>query len=989
MAKIRKDTGGRKTLQNTIQKRFKTLFSGQEEPPSYMSIRQVEALQARLVELEANQAGRPHRVQQAAPNAVEMKISSVASNPESQLLSALPETPMGRESSKRSNGMFRTLNNFLDVMFSRQNHLSEHREKAQAPGSLSLSGRFASLSMAIVLLFLASFSVGIVITSKLAAGKTEHATQLSTLYQEARYAVGAEESLERKYRLEPGPEVRTNYQNAAKTLVEKLTAIKNFDASEAPLVNKVIGLHDSYLKSISKMFTAVDSGDTKLVLAIDSGEVDPSFSEIDQLVNTAADQRQQVAQQSMAENAHIQNLVLGATPIVFVIGLTLIYIFWSVLRTYQNRVEQANQLASQSEHESQLQTASILKQHMTASEVGRIISERTEDPTSMLGKAVEVIREQFKLYYAQIYLTDPSGQTLTLRAGTGEAGVELLQRRHHLMVGSGSLNSRAAVEKRALLVEDTSQSMDFLPNPLLPHTCSEMAIPLIADGQVLGVLDMQSDQPGLLNESNLSTFETLAGQLAIALQNAALFAEAQQARSEIEAQVHRLTEHGWQEFLDGIERGQKIGFAFDQTGILPLKEDALTLPIQQALNTPITVTGTKIGTIQLARETESPWTTAETELIQVTADQLGQHIENLRLLAQADQYRSEAENAVRRLTREGWDSYLQEHREEPVGFAYDLNEVSPLDESEKDNQAAITRPLAVQNEIVGELSINTGENHQAGANELLSAVASQLSAHIENLRLTQQTQIALNETETLYKASAELNTATTYDEILDVLRGFTLLGHETMNVSVNLFDRPWSSSEEPTWIKTLARWTAVSPRATSDQYRLSDFPLARQLLQPDAPTLIETVVGDPRMDDNARRLYAVQFGAQSTIFVPLVVGGQWLGYLNAMYEHPTSFPEAEVRELMALSAQAAVAINNMRLLLLTEERAQREQALRQITNALRSSTNPATIMRTAVRELGNLLGRKTAVQMLTPEQANQAEPAISDGNESASPANQS
>jgi methyl-accepting chemotaxis protein len=606
-----------------------------------------------------------------------------------------------------------------------------------------------------------------------------------------------------------------------------------------------------------------------------------------------------------------------------------------------------------------------------ASEVGRTITEKVSGLHDMLITAAEMIRARFNLYYTQVYLMDPSGKSLTLRAGTGNVGQELLKRGHHLPIGSGSLNGRAVVEKKAVIVEDTTTSLTFLSNPLLPNTRSEMAVPLIAGGRVLGVLDMQSVTPGALNQGNLPAFEALAGQVAIAIQNAALLAEVEQARSDVEGQMHRLTEQSWGDFLDAIERGQKIGFSFDQTNSLSMDAEAISrAPAEGTFSTPITVTGTKIGAIELAHEPDRTWTADETELIQLTANQLGQHVENLRLLAQAEKYRAEAEDAVRRLTREGWDTYLQTHGEEMAGFAFDLNEVHPLNEKDNGNHhSAMVRSLTVQDEIVGELSVNTGKESPEEANELISAVAAQLSAHIENLRLTEQTQSALNESETLYKASAELNTATTYDQILDILRRYTWLGHDALNISVNLFDRPWSSGDEPTWIKTLASWTVLPTKTTLSQFLLSDFPSAGQLLHPDAPTLIENVTGDPKLDDNARKLYAGQFGAKSTIFIPLVVGGQWLGYFNAMYQQTTSFPEADIRELMILAGQAAVAINNMRLLMMTQERVKREQALREITTAVRSSTDPATIMRTAVSELGAILGRKTSIRMATTDKA--------------------
>jgi diguanylate cyclase (GGDEF)-like protein len=273
---------------------------------------------------------------------------------------------LSKNISSKAHNAFRSVRIFVEATFARGGQMRGHRDKMPAQDKASLGGRFASLAMAAVLLFLASFSVGIVVASKFAENKEEHATQLSNLYQEARYEVGAEESLERKYRLEPSPAVLAKYQDAANTLVEKLKAVKNLEPSEAANVDKILALHESYLKSISRMFAAVDAGDPRRVLAIDSGEVDPSFGEIDQLVNAAADQRQGEAEQRRADFTRVQNLVLVATPIIFIIGLALIYTFWSALRTYQNRVDQAQAefLAVQADQDVQRRMVDILEQRV-------------------------------------------------------------------------------------------------------------------------------------------------------------------------------------------------------------------------------------------------------------------------------------------------------------------------------------------------------------------------------------------------------------------------------------------------------------------------------------------------------------------------------------------------------------------------------------------------------------------------------------------------
>ena len=376
-----------------------------------------------------------------------------------------------------------------------------------------------------------------------------------------------------------------------------------------------------------------------------------------------------------------------------------------------------------------------------ASEVGRTITEKVANAGEMLTTAAELIRSRFELYYTQVYLIDSTGQRLILHAGTGEVGEQLLNRGHRLLINSSSLNGQAVLEKKPVIVADTLQSASFKPNPLLPKTRSEMAVPLIANGQVIGVLDMQSEQPGALTENNMTAFEALAGQLAIAIQNANLFAEAQEARSEVEAQMRRFTEQGWQDFLNAIDRGQKIAFAFEKSTVSRLQPDEVSdVSAEDNINIPITVTGTKIGEIHLPVEANRTWMPNEIELIHATSAHLAQHVENLRLLAQAEHFQKEAEQAVRRLTQEGWNDYLTSGNKAGTGYVYDLHQVQPLSEAEQqDAYPLVKQPLVVGSETVGELGLDLTDVSEETAG-IISAVAQQLSGHIENLRLLEQTE---------------------------------------------------------------------------------------------------------------------------------------------------------------------------------------------------------------------------------------------------------
>ena len=393
-----------------------------------------------------------------------------------------------------------------------------------------------------------------------------------------------------------------------------------------------------------------------------------------------------------------------------------------------------------------------------ASEVGRSITEKVGNLTEMLTDAAETIRSKFDLYYTQVYLVDPSGRNLVLRAGTGDAGSQLVRRGHRLAISSASLNGRAALDRQAVIMGDTQQSSNFRHNPLLPLTRSELAIPLIANNKVVGVLDMQNEKPETFSEANLSAFQVLAGQLAIAIQNAALFKEAEESRLVVEEQAARLTSSGWQQFMNAVDRNENIGYVFSQGEVLQWVE-AESPVFDNTLTVPIEITGATVGEVQLADGTNRKWSTAETEFVQAAVSRVGQHIENLRLFGQAEKYRSEAEQVSRRLTSEGWNEYLQNRKELADGYSYNLDKVQSLN-GNRDNESvpALSYPLMVRDEPIGMLLVDSKGSSESHASAVAAAVVEQLSNHIENLRLleeTQQRSLDLEESQTFLDSVVE------------------------------------------------------------------------------------------------------------------------------------------------------------------------------------------------------------------------------------------
>jgi GAF domain-containing protein len=376
-----------------------------------------------------------------------------------------------------------------------------------------------------------------------------------------------------------------------------------------------------------------------------------------------------------------------------------------------------------------------------AAEVGRSVSQ-VRALNVMLKDAAELIRKQFDLYYVQIYLTNQAKNNLLLESGTGTVGTELVGRGHRLSIDTGSINGRAAMERRSVVISDTFASATFKPNPLLPDTHSEMAIPLLVGETVVGVLDLQSNKAGELSQDNLPAFEALAGQLAIAIQNAGLLAETEQARAEVEKQAARLVRRNWDEHLDAIHKPEQTGFVYEGNQVVPLAEAGdLQLPAEgNALSVPIAITGEPLGSLVVELDDRNQGA-HNAELVHIVARQVAQQIENLRLLESAERYRFEAEEAIRRATQEGWQEYL-EKTGKPFGYLYDLKEVRPLNDDGMD-QNAVVLPLKVRDEVVGKVAIQDLVADDREALDLAGTVAERLSAHIENLRLSLQTEQAL------------------------------------------------------------------------------------------------------------------------------------------------------------------------------------------------------------------------------------------------------
>jgi diguanylate cyclase (GGDEF)-like protein/PAS domain S-box-containing protein len=201
-------------------------------------------------------------------------------------------------------------------------------------------GRLASLGLIAILILLPGLAFWAAVATYQAGVKAQQAIQIQNAFEAARFAVGEEESLERKYRLQPNKEVRAEHAAAGLSMVTSLQRAVRL-GSDRSFLDDVLVLHTRYLAAVASMFEMIDAGDTRRADEIDVNEADPSFDSIETRVSVAADEREANALRQFAQLGSIQTKVLFATPIVFVLGLSLVAFFSGVLRSYRRGAAEA------------------------------------------------------------------------------------------------------------------------------------------------------------------------------------------------------------------------------------------------------------------------------------------------------------------------------------------------------------------------------------------------------------------------------------------------------------------------------------------------------------------------------------------------------------------------------------------------------------------------------------------------------------------------
>jgi GAF domain-containing protein len=307
----------------------------------------------------------------------------------------------------------------------------------------------------------------------------------------------------------------------------------------------------------------------------------------------------------------------------------------------------------------QERTAALEKRALqieTVASMARTIAS-VQDLNALLPKITRLVNEQFGYYHAGIFLLDEAGTSAVLKAANSDGGTRMLNRGHRLPLDSKSIVGYATSRGEPRIALDVGADSVYFNNPDLPETRSEMALPLRVSGRVIGTLDVQSIETNAFSEEDASVLSTLADQIAIAIENARLFGEAQKALSDAEATYEKYVKQSWNSF---VQQARHTAFIFDGKQVIPLDSQAKQEIIKPTIQTgslilektspnfavPIKLHGQTIGVLDVrSKKGERTWTRDEITLLEAAAERAALALENARLVESA-QRRAARERAI-------------------------------------------------------------------------------------------------------------------------------------------------------------------------------------------------------------------------------------------------------------------------------------------------------------------------------------------------------
>ncbi len=672
-------------------------------------------------------------------------------------------------------------------------------------------------------------------------------------------------------------------------------------------------------------------------------------------------------------------------------------------RTFNRMAEELSSLYRSLEQRVEDRTRQI----RTASEVARD-AVAIRDVESLLDETVNLITARFGFYHAGVFLLDNERQQANLRAASSEGGRRMVEHGHSLPVGKVGIVGYVTGTGKPRIALDVGTDQVHFANPDLPETRSELALPLWSGDEIIGALDVQSKDPNAFDEEDVIVLQTMADQLAVAIENARLITELTDLSSlnrkvidvysalnkqvgydAILAQASMILreQFGFNRVVVGLAGPNEIivrsaaaaqGIEAAPLGIpVPLDRGPLGRAIQS--RQPVAVTARGVEVISSDTNSEAPLTTIavplisrgvalgalaiesgnpeglgsqEIEILELIASQIAASLENARLNEETQHSLEQLDRLYRRQTAASWEEMLQLLNTDKLTTRAEFSGPR-YPEAVVDGGDLLEALIDVRGEKIGKLDLLAERPGDWTEDDrtIVQAVAEEVSGALEQMRLYEEAQRRATQLQTAAEIARD---ATGLLDIATLLkRGVNLIrdrfGYE--HVSVFLLDPEGTFAE----VREATGEAGEAMKSTRHRLAVGSQSIVGQVTRKGTPYIANDVQGDPFY-----RPHELLPQTRSELCLPLKVGQRVIGVLDVQHRERNAFSEDDLAVLQILADQLAVAIQNARLFEETLARARREQTVLELTSEIRAQTDTEGMLQTAVSEMRRTFGARKA-----------------------------
>ncbi len=630
----------------------------------------------------------------------------------------------------------------------------------------------------------------------------------------------------------------------------------------------------------------------------------------------------------------------------------------------------------------------------------------------LLNRAIELICQEYGFYHAQVFLIDDIGENAVLVYSHGEIGEQLLQARHKIPVGSESVIGTVTETGAAVVVNDTTNRGDapHMYNPLLPETRAEVALPLLFGERVIGALDVQSTQVNSFQMDDLRTFQILADQIAVAIQNVQMLVQSEQRITQIDSLNRQLTHAAWEETSQ--RSGLETVYRYD---LLQLEEAEPTE--KPALSLPISIRGEVVGSLDAAPPQGAFFTEGDHAIMRAVADRVAIAIENARLfeetqsslsetfiLYQLSRYLNEADS-LEDILQAIIVSVMPDASSGQIGVFEDYVSTPDrleilvdwsLNEQQQDQPLTgiqlrfVDHPLLSQMHS-SQVTLVTDIEHDTRVDSRFRAFADQMSAGsmvfipfsvrgiwrgviliefpfprefseregriygalidqagvaIDNRMLLRQNEIALAEIERLYAASRVLNMAQNMSDLVRAAVNTT--SDPMLNFELGIFEGELDATGWPMRIRVVAR-------SENGEVQTVDEP-SGFAIEMDSPLRRHeprvTIDSDPNVPSALHVVhYMRKHGFRLNVALPLFSANQPIALFSIISSEPRDLSPDDYEVFRALTGQMSTVLQNRRLLEQTELALDETRRLYAASRSIAAAANSTAVYEAAAVHL--------------------------------------